>query len=470
MEVEKQRGKGHKLVLMPSPFQGHITPLLQLANILYSKGFSITIVHTLFNSPDPSSYPHFTFHPLHGALSETDASKVDAVHLTDIINIRCVQPLKEFLATFLSSSQDGDDHDGSVPVSCFIADAALYFTQGVCDEFRIPRLVLRTGGASSFLIFASFPLLKEKGYFPVQESRLEEAVVDLPPLKVKDLPVFQSKEPEAFYKLVCRFIDECKKSSGIIWNTYEELESSAITKLRQDFSVPIYPIGPFHKYSLPGSTSTSLLTPDQSCIAWLDKQEHKSVVYVSFGSIVSICEAEFLEIAWGLANSNQPFLWAIRPGTIRDSEWLEPLPNDFLENLGGRGYIVKWAPQEQVLKHPAVGAFWTHNGWNSTLESVCEGVPMICMPSFGDQKINAKYASDVWKVGLQLESKLKRGEIEKIIRKLMLGDEANEIRQNVMNLKEKANVCLKEGGSSYCFLDSLVSEILSLKSSTSTAH
>jgi hypothetical protein len=302
------------------------------------------------------------------------------------------------------------------------------------------------------------------------ESRSEEAVVDLPPLKVKDLPVFQSKEPEAFYKLVCRFVDECKKSSGIIWNTFEELESSALTKLCQDFSVPIYPIGPFHKYSLAGSNSTSLLTPDKTCISWLDKQEHKSVVYVSFGSIVAISEEEFLEIAWGLVNSNQPFLWAIRPGTIRGSEWLEPLPSGFLENFGERGYIVKWAPQEQVLKHPAVGAFWTHNGWNSTLESVCEGVPMICMPSFADQKINAKYASDVWKVGLQLENKLERGEIENVIRKLMLGDEANEIRENVKNLKEKANVCLKEGGSSYCFLDSLVSEILSLKSSTCRAQ
>lgn len=462
MEQQKQIAKGHKIILMPSPFQGHITPLLQLATILHSKGFSITIVHTLFNSPNPSSYPHFTFHPLHGALSDTEASKVDAVHLTEVINVRCVQPLKECLTMLLDKEDDG--------FCCFVADAALYFTQGVCDEFGIPRIVLRTGGASSFLVFASFPLLKEKGYFPVQESRMEEAVEDLPPLKVKDLPVFQSKEPEAFYKLVCRFIDECKKSSGIIWNTFEELESSALTKFRQDFSVPIYPIGPFHKYSLAGSNSTSLLAPDKTCISWLDKQEHKSVVYVSFGSIVAISEAEFLEIAWGLVNSNQPFLWAIRPGTIRGSEWLEPLPSGFLENLGERGYIVKWAPQEQVLKHPAVGAFWTHNGWNSTLESVCEGVPMICMPSFGDQKINAKYASDVWKVGVQLESKLERGEIEKVIRKLMVGDEGNEIRENVMNLKEKANVCLKEGGSSYSFLDSLVSEILSLKSSTSRAH
>jgi hypothetical protein len=164
MEEEKQRGKGNRIILMPSPFQGHITPLLQLSNILYSKGFSITIVHTVFNSPDPSSYPHFTFLPLHGALSETEASKVDAVHLTEVINVRCVQPFKECLTMLLS--HDKVKEDGSV--SCFIADAALYFTQGVCDEVGVPRIVLRTGGASSFLVFASFPLLREKGYFPVQ--------------------------------------------------------------------------------------------------------------------------------------------------------------------------------------------------------------------------------------------------------------------------------------------------------------
>ncbi|XP_027335858.1 UDP-glycosyltransferase 76F1-like [Abrus precatorius] len=457
---QTQRGKGHTLVLMPSPLQGHITPLLHLADILYSKGFSITVVHTIFNSPDPSSYPHFTFHPIADSLSQTETSKFDAVHLTDLINIRCQQPLKEWLATLLSQSR----------VACFISDAALHFTQAVCDHFQLPRLILRTGGASSFLVFASFPLLKEKGYLPVQESRLEEPVVDLPPLKVKDLPVFKSstQDPDAFYRLVCRFIEEFKASSGVIWNTFEELESSALVKVRQEFSIPMYPIGPFHKHFLTGSaSSTSILTPDTSCMSWLDTQEHNSVVYVSFGSIAAISEAEFLEVAWGLANSKQPFLWVIRPGLVRGFEWLEPLPTGFLENLGGRGYIVKWAPQGQVLSHPAVGAFWTHNGWNSTLESICEGVPMICMPCFADQKVNAKYASDVWKVGVQLQNNLERGEIEKTIKNLMVMDEMNEIRENTLNLKEKARACLKEGGSSYCFLDSLVSDILSLESSKS---
>jgi len=161
MEEEK---KQHRLLLMASPLQGHMTPLLHLAHILFSKGFSITILHTLFNSPDPNSYPHFSFHAIPDGLSQAEASTLDAVHLTDLINIRCEHPLKECLSSLLSNSPQ--------PVPCFISDAALHFTQPVCDEFKLPRFVLRTGGASSFLVFASFPLLREKGYLPVQGSLL----------------------------------------------------------------------------------------------------------------------------------------------------------------------------------------------------------------------------------------------------------------------------------------------------------
>ncbi|KAL6128159.1 hypothetical protein ACLB2K_071515 [Fragaria x ananassa] len=93
---------------------------------------------------------------------------------------------------------------------------------------------------------------------------------------------------------------------------------------------------------------------------------------------------------------------------------------EFHETLNGRGHIVKWAPQKEVLTHQSVGVFWTHSGWNSTLESICEGVPMICTPFFGDQMLNARYASDVWEVGMHLENGLERGEIERAIRSLMM--------------------------------------------------
>ena len=164
--MEKSTGKGHRLLLMPSPFQGHITPLLQLADILYSKGFSITIIHTTFNSPDPSTYPHFTFHAIPDGLSEAEASTTDSIRLTHLINIRCINPLKECLAALLSC--DDDACRSKEPIACFIADAALHCTQPVCDGFKLPRLVLRTGGASSFVVFASLPLLREKSYLSIQ--------------------------------------------------------------------------------------------------------------------------------------------------------------------------------------------------------------------------------------------------------------------------------------------------------------
>ncbi|KAG5616117.1 hypothetical protein H5410_015941 [Solanum commersonii] len=170
---------------------------------------------------------------------------------------------------------------------------------------------------------------------------------------------------------------------------------------------------------------------------------------------------EFLEIAWCLANINYPFLWVVRPGLIRGSEWIEWLPSEFLEIVNGRGHIAKWAPQQQVLAHPAVGAFWTHNGWNSTLESICEGIPMMCMPCFGDQMVNARYVSHVWKVGVQLENDLKRINIENAIRRLMEEEEGKQIKERMLELKEKANSCLMPGGSSYESLRSLTSYISS---------
>ncbi|KAL2541664.1 UDP-Glycosyltransferase superfamily protein [Abeliophyllum distichum] len=109
-------------------------------------------------------------------------------------------------------------------------------------------------------------------------------------------------------------------------------------------------------------------------------------------------EEKLHEVAWGLANSAQPFLWVVRPGLVNGSEYLEILSKELLEAINKRGYIVKWAPQQEVLSHPATGGFWTHSRWNSTLESICEGVPMICSPFFRHQKVSFRYVNDIWKV------------------------------------------------------------------------
>lgn len=142
-----------KIVVFPLPFQGHINPMLQLANILHSRGFSISVIHTRYNSPDPSKYPHFTFHPIFDGLSHDSA--YDPVQIISLVNINCVQPFQKCFARLNADYAQ---------IKCFIADANWYFTQSVADTFQIPRIVMRTSSVCSFLAFAALSLLRQNGY------------------------------------------------------------------------------------------------------------------------------------------------------------------------------------------------------------------------------------------------------------------------------------------------------------------
>lgn len=262
----------------------------------------------------------------------------------------------------------------------------------------------------------------------------------------------------ALLELRAAITDSMRKSSAIVVNTVHFLEQGILNKLEEVFSTKIFPIGPFHK--LAPSSSSSLLEEDMDCITWLDKQAPGSVLYVSFGSIASMEEQDLLATARGLALSGQPFLWVVRPGSIRGSEWLEPLPDDLRGTLEERGRIVKWAPQKEVLAHRAIGGFWTHCGWNSTLESIGEGVPMICRPFFGDQALNARYVCRVWKVGLELEKENVNAEkIAEAIRRLMIESEGEEIKKRALEFKVETQLSLKSGGSSDNSVNELVEHI-----------
>ncbi|KAG6436562.1 hypothetical protein SASPL_101463 [Salvia splendens] len=287
---------------------------------------------------------------------------------------------------------------------------------------------------------------------------MEEAVEEVPPLKVKDMPVIEMYNSEDAYNNIAKMVEETKKASAVIFNTFQELEQPEIGRLNQHLESPNFAI-PFHKCF--SAASSSLLAQDMSSISWLDEQPPKSVLYVSFGSVAAMDGTRLLEMAWGLANSGSRFLWAVRPGLVHGSEWLEMLPSGFFEATSGRGIIIKWAPQQEILSHPSVGGFWTHCGWNSTLESICEGVPMICSPFFGDQFVNARYVSDVWRVGINLHKDLERGRTENGIRKLMVERDGEEMRKMAMLLKEKIDAGLKMGGSTNRELDELINVISS---------
>ncbi|KAL0900390.1 hypothetical protein Bca101_084351 [Brassica carinata] len=438
------------IILFTFPLQGHLNPNFQLANILFNRGFSITVIHTEFNAPNPSSFPHFTFVSIPDGLSESEASNPDVIELLHDLNSKCVAPFGDCLKKLLSQEPTA---------ACVIVDALWYFTDGLTEKFGIPRMVLRTVNLSAFVAFSKFHVLREKGYLSLQESQADLPVPELPHLRMKDLPWFQTEDPRSGDKLKTGVLKSLKSSSGIIFNAIQDLEPEQLHQTLKEFPVPLFCIGPFHKRVSP--SSSSLLTQDMTCLSWLDNQEPNSVIYVSLGSIASIDESEFLEIAWGLRNSNQPFLWVVRPGLIRGTEWIEILPKGFIESLEGKGKIVKWAPQIEVLAHRATGGFLTHCGWNSTIESICEGVPLICKPSFGDQRVNARYISDVWRIGLHLENKIERVEIEEAVRTLMKSSQGEEIRKRIMPMKEAAEKCLEPGGSSFRNLEKLISHLLS---------
>ncbi|KAI7751471.1 hypothetical protein M8C21_020119 [Ambrosia artemisiifolia] len=427
------RSNNRRLVLFPLPLQGHINPMLQLANILYTKGFKITIIHTNFNSPNPSNYPQFTFKSISDGLSKSKDKSLNletSNHVINFMNKSCIDPFAACLAKLLEVE----------PVACLISDALWHFTRSVADDLNLKRIVLRTSSMSCIPLYAAL-VLGEKNYY---KTTIKEELALMTEMDIEKIYKGGLEKEKA--ELICNMINETKAASGIIFNTFKELEEPAFLAISQVLRIPSFAIGPFHTY-FPASPSSLL-----------DRQPVSSVVYVSFGSIAQMSEAEFTNMAWGLANSKQRFLWVVRPGSVTGSQWLELLPKGFAEEVGERGCIVKWAPQQEVLAHQAIGCFWTHNGWNSTLESICEGVPMICSPCSYDQPINARYVTDIWKIGVMLDNMEETG---KTIKRVIMGKEGSEMRQRSKCLQEKVNQSLQKDGSACQSLDNLVDCILS---------
>ncbi|KAJ4847909.1 hypothetical protein Tsubulata_011741 [Turnera subulata] len=444
MEKQGRQVRG-RLVLVPCPLQGHLSPMLELGSILHSKGFLITVAHTKFNFPKPSSHPDFiSFLTIPDHLSDHYLISGDTISFLLSINAECKPLLQDSLIKLVQETED--------KIVCVIYDTLMYCAGDIASHMKLPSMVFRTNSLTTLFTYSKFPQLHQQGYITVREDLVQDAIPGLQHLRFRDLPMFDCPI-EALMELARNSLN-VRTSSAVISNTMECLDEP-VSELQQQFDVPFLTIGPLLKIAQ--MPQCSLLEQDSTCISWLDKQSQGSVIYVSLGSLAMINAKELEEMAWGLASSNQPFLWVLRPGSVRGSECIdELLPQGFRECTSERGCIVKWAPQRQVLAHPAVGGFWSHCGWNSTLESLSEGVPLICQPCFGDQKINARYITHVWKVGLELENDLNRAEIARAVKRLMVDSEGKGTRQNAIELKKKIELCTMEGGSSYNSLNKLV--------------
>ncbi|KAK3017077.1 hypothetical protein RJ639_007008 [Escallonia herrerae] len=184
-------------------------------------------------------------------------------------------------------------------------------------------------------------------------------------------------------------------------DTFEELEDAVTQNMSK--ICQIRPIGLLLKKPIPSTSGVS----DSDCIEWLDSKALSSVVYVCFGSIVQLKQQQ---------------------KTYKDSG---VLPEGFLGKAGDQGKLVEWSPQEQVLAHPSVACFVTHCGWNSTMEALSSGVPVVAFPQFGDQVTNAKLLVDVFKVGVcmcrsgEVENRIvSRSELEQCLREVTSSSKA----------------------------------------------
>ncbi|KAG6556599.1 hypothetical protein Mapa_001540 [Marchantia paleacea] len=207
-------------------------------------------------------------------------------------------------------------------------------------------------------------------------------------------------------------------------------------------------------------------------LKFLDSQRKSSVLYVAFGGDGNHSREQIVEIVHGLENSQRPFLCVLLPPLktpdFQTDDVFSVIPPDCLERTKGRGmFVQRWAPQMKVLAHPSTGGFLSHFGFNSMIESVCLGIPLLAWPMGAEQKLNARWAVDEAKIALEVGRGpggfVDRKEVERSVESLFDSDEGRAVRKKVSELKERAKEAVGENGSSWKNLKLLVDLIQDLE-------
>ncbi|KAK8693170.1 hypothetical protein V6N13_070764 [Hibiscus sabdariffa] len=465
------------VVCVPFPAQGHVNPMMQLAKLIHSRGFHVTFVNTEFNhrrlvrsrgAEAMKGLPDFRFETIPDGLppSDRDATQ-DVVPLCDSTRKNCLGPFLELLAKLNSS-------DAS-PVDCIVSDGVMSFGIEAGRLLGIPQVQFWTASACGFMCYLQYNELFERGIVPFKdENFINDGTLDTPidwipgmnNMRLKDIPSFiRTTDPnDIMFDFLGSEAQNCLKSSTIVFNTFDELEQEVLDVIVAKFP-QIYTVGPLNLVDrhVPinqfSSLSSSLWKEDTSCIEWLNQKEPESVVYVNYGSITTMSDHHFKEFAWGLANSKHSFLWIVRPDVVMGES--VALPEEFFEEIKDRGFIASWCPQDLVLSHRSVAAFLTHCGWNSTLESISRGVPVICWPFFAEQQTNCRFACTTWGIGMEVNHDVNRKDVEAIVKEMMEGENGKKMKEKALDWKKKAKAATDVGGSSYNNFERFINEILS---------
>ncbi|XP_068667791.1 anthocyanidin 5,3-O-glucosyltransferase [Aristolochia californica] len=322
----------------------------------------------------------------------------------------------------------------------------------VADELGIPPYLFMASPAAQMALFLYLPTmhLNTTASFKDLDGSLLE-FPGLPLFPAADIPQGLEDRNKKAYQEFLEMSKRIARAAGFVINTFDPLEPRAVKALADGVCLPdgrtppCYTIGP-------------LVAPDKGdggveCLKWLDSQPRKSVVFLSFGSMITFPTEQLREIAAGLERSGRRFLWVLRSSDDKDADLDALLPEGFLDRTRGRGLVWKsWTEQAAVLSRESIGAFVTHCGWNSILEGVCAGVPMVAWPLYAEQRLIKVLVVEEMKLGVSVEFEkrglVSAGELEKRVRELLESEEGNAIRERAEVMKAKATSSFREGGSS----------------------
>ncbi|CAL1382359.1 unnamed protein product [Linum trigynum] len=470
-------------VCIPYPAQSHVKAFVKLAKLLHSRGFHITFVNTEFNhnrflsSRGPHALdglPDFRFATVADSLPPSDPSSTQNIPaLSDSMRRLMLAPFRDLVTKLNNRSGNAGP-----PVSCIVADGMTPFAVEVAREIGVPSVSFWTWPACAFMGFAQYRRLYDQGITPLKDKSYLtngylDTVTEIPGMKnmrLKDLPDFirTTNPDEPVFHNLMEGAEMVAQASALLIHTFDALEPEVLAALNSMYEPNrVHFIGPMQllldqteptRHPNLDAISYSLWAEEIDCLRWLDSKPSNSVIYVNFGSIITITENHVVEFAMGLINSDVSFLWVIRPDLVTGPSGA--LPPEFRDKAEETGFISGWCPQEEVLNHPAVGGFLTHCGWASMIETLTAGVPVLCWPVFADQPTNCKFACNEWGVGMEIEQDVKREAVEKLVRELMKGENGENLRKKAHDWAGLAREATGPGGSSTLGLDRLVNEVL----------